>query len=105
MPSVLLSSTDVRAVRLPHVLIRRTRLRQLLRLIKPLNDRVARIFKEIVVRGWNERFEQAINSGKKLQIKISRCEEYELKINRKYIESKITESERNLQKKANEKEL
>ena len=79
--------------------------RQLLRSVKPLNDGVARLFKEIIVRRWNTQFEQAIDGSRKLQKKIAEAEEYELKINKKYIEGKITEAERGLQKKANEKEM
>lgn len=79
--------------------------RQLLKSLKPLNDGVARLFKQIVVRRWNEQFEQAIVGSKKLQVGIDHCNDYELKINKKYIEGKITEAERDLQKRANEKEL
>ena len=79
--------------------------RQLLKSLKPLNDGVARLFKQIVVRRWNDQFEQAISGSKKLQVQIDRCDDYELKINKKYIEGKITEAERDLQKRANEKEL
>ena len=79
--------------------------RALLKSLRPLNEGVGRLFKQVVVRRWNEQFEQAIVGSKKLQVSIDRCEDYELKINKKYIEGKITEFERDLQKKANEKEL
>lgn len=79
--------------------------RVLLRSLKPLNDGVARLFKEIVVRGWNKQFEQAIETSKSLNTKIARCEDYDFKVNTKFIEGKLTEEERDLQKSANDKEL
>lgn len=79
--------------------------RALLESVKPLNDGVARLFKEIVLRRWNEQFEQAIETSKTLNRKIEERETLELKINKKYIEDKISEAERNLQKNANDKEL
>lgn len=79
--------------------------RQLLSSLKPLNDGVARLFKQVILRRWNDQFEQVIESSKDVQTRIDRCEDYDLKINKKYIEGKITEAERDLQKKANEKEM
>ena len=63
--------------------------RALLRSLKPLNDGVSRLFKEIVVQEWNAQFEQAINTSSDLTARISRLEEFTFQINKKFIENKI----------------
>lgn len=72
--------------------------------LKPLNGGVYRLFKQGVVRRWNEQFEQTITGSKKLQVAIDRCEDYGLKVNKQYIEGRIAEAKRDLRKKASEKE-
>ena len=79
--------------------------RDLLRSLKPLNDGVARLFKEIVIKAWNSQFENAINSSIKLNERIKALENFEFQINKKFIEGKINEKDSDLQKKANDKEL
>ena len=79
--------------------------RALLRSLKPLNDGVSRLFKEIVVQEWNAQFEQAINTSSDLTARISRLEEFAFQINKKFIENKISIDERDLQKSANENEI
>lgn len=79
--------------------------RALLRSLKPLNDGVSRLFKEIVVQEWNAQFEQAINTSSDLTARISRLEEFTFQINKKFIENKISIDERDLQKSANENEI
>ncbi len=76
-----------------------------MRSLKPLNDGVSRLFKEIVVQEWNAQFEQAINTSSDLTARISRLEEFTFQINKKFIENKISIDERDLQKSANENEI
>jgi len=76
-----------------------------LRSLKPLNDGVSRLFKEIVVQEWNVQFKQAINTSSDLTARISRLEEFSFQINKKFIENKISIDERDLQKSANENEI
>ncbi len=71
--------------------------RQLLKALKPLDDGIAKLYKNIILRVWNDQFGKTLESIRDLEIRIAREELYKTKINKKFIEDKISEEEKDLQ--------
>lgn len=79
--------------------------RALLRSLKPLDEGVGRLYKQVVLRVWNESFAKTTESIKDVKLKIERTEEFKISITTKFIQDKITESEKNLQMDGANREL
>lgn len=79
--------------------------RQLLRSLAPLDDGIAQLYKDIVVRVWNEKFRNSIDSIADLERRIASSEKFKADVTKKFIEDKITEEEKELQMSAANNEL
>lgn len=79
--------------------------RELLRSLKPLDEGVGRLYKQVVLRVWNESFAKTTESMKSVRFKIEKAEEFKISITTKFIQDKITEDEKNLQMQSADKEL
>lgn len=79
--------------------------RGLLRSLRPLDEGVGRLYKQLVLRVWNESFAKTTESISDIQKKIERAEKFKINITAKFINDQITEAERNLQMDGVDKEL
>ncbi len=72
--------------------------RKILEDLKPL-DEYAKVFKNIVLRKWNEEYENEILMGKKINRELESYQALRAKTIEKYIEDKLTDSEKDTQLK------
>lgn len=79
--------------------------RKLLRAVTPLDQGTAKLYKQIVVRVWNDQFEKTVDSIRDVETRMSREETFKSSITKKFIEDKITDEERGLQMAAVESKL
>ncbi len=79
--------------------------RALLNSLKPINKSVAKLYKKLVMRVWNEQFEKTVNSIDDIRKRITKQEEFKAQVVKKYIADKINEKEKKLQLNAAEGEL
>ena len=71
--------------------------RALLGALKPLNDGIAKLYKELVIREWNRQYESSIQNIAKLNARIEDDQMLRRKTTEKFISDKISESERDMQ--------
>lgn len=71
--------------------------RELLESFRPLDEGIARLYKDILVRAWNEQYKQSIDALSELNRKSERNKTLRFSTNRKFIEGKIDEQDKNAQ--------
>lgn len=71
--------------------------RAVLGALKPLDEGIARLYKELVVRVWNEQYKNSIDAITSLNRTIDDYRKLRQKTNEKYINDKITEEDRDMQ--------
>jgi site-specific DNA recombinase len=71
--------------------------RAVLRALKPLDAGIARVFKELVVRQWNDQYARVLETIAILNRQIEEQESMRQKTSEKFIADKITQDEKELQ--------
>lgn len=71
--------------------------RALLEAFRPLDEGIANLYKSILVKSWNEHYKNSINALAKVEKEIERNRTLQVATNRKFIEDKITEADRDSQ--------
>lgn len=79
--------------------------RALLNELKPLNPKVAKLYKKLVLKVWNDQYGKTIDSIGEIRHRLSRQEEFKSKITEKFIKDQITAKEKGLQLDAVEVEI
>ena len=74
--------------------------RAVLRALRPLDEGIARLFKDLVVRHWNEEYAQSLDVIAQLNRQIEKQEALKKKVTEKFIDDKITQEEKTLQEEA-----
>lgn len=72
------------------------RFREALELLRPLSD-IERLFKEIVLRAWNDEYGLAVENAKRINDEIDYYRQLRKSTNEKFIMDKITEEDKNAQ--------
>jgi site-specific DNA recombinase len=70
--------------------------REALALLRPL-DGLSKLFKEIVLRAWNDEYGQAVENAERIQREIGHLRKLRQATNEKFILDKITEEDKNAQ--------
>ena len=71
--------------------------RFLLGALAPLDEGIAMLYKDLVVRVWNKQYANSLENIKDLNRRIEEESDFRHKINEKFIADKITEEERDMQ--------
>lgn len=79
--------------------------RVLLRSLKPLDEGVGRLYKQVVLRAWNDSFAKTTESKRSVRFNIEKAEELKVSIITKFVQDKLTEAEKNLQMQSVDKDL
>ena len=79
--------------------------RAVLRALGPLDDGIAKLYKELVIKAWNDQYCQSLNNIEVLNKKINEYQLLRFKTNEKFISDKITESDRDMQYKVIDSKL
>lgn len=79
--------------------------RVLLSELKPLNPNVAKLYKKLVLKVWNDQYGKTIESMEDIRRRLSRQEEFKSKITQKFIADEISIKEKKLQMDTVEAEI
>jgi DNA invertase Pin-like site-specific DNA recombinase len=71
--------------------------RRVLRALKPLDTGIAKLYKDFVVKAWNDQYKNSIDNIARLNRDIESYRDLRQKTNEKYIGDKITEADRDMQ--------
>lgn len=71
--------------------------RRLLEALKPLDEGIERLFKDVVLRVWNEEYANSIKRIEYLNERIAEQRSLRQKVTEKFVADKISEAERNMQ--------
>lgn len=74
--------------------------RAVLRALRPLDEGIARLFKDLVVRQWNGQYAQSLDTIAELNRQIERQEALKQKVMEKFVDDKISQEEKELQEDA-----
>ena len=79
--------------------------RELLESLKPLDEGVERLYKDVIVKAWHKQYKQSIEAIAETNRRIERNKSTRLSTNTKFIQDKITEADRDMQFRVIDQEL